>query len=198
MCRNQKVARDLLELDCFHPVRIVIVIVTRIEGARVSSGKPQAGRALFRKRISKKLTMRARDRSRSLSGYRLRSCAILGRSSRLGCDPVSTLFPPPPRGASQLEERKESSLLSCLERRRTFSKLRSSLTPAWVLEISSRRRCLSFSMSPRRRSFSALRFIKSVRSESSRFCFRAAKSTCTQAGGCWGVRERACGRTLMN
>ena len=111
MCRNQKVARDLLELDCFHPVRIVIVIVTRIEGARVSSGKPQAGRALFRKRISKKLTMRARDRSRSLSGYRLRSCAILGRSSRLGCDPVSPLFPPP-RDVPVSSKREKSPLLS--------------------------------------------------------------------------------------
>jgi hypothetical protein len=110
VCRNQKVARDLLELDCFHPVRIVIVIVTRIEGVRVSSGKPQAGRS-FRKRISKKLTMRARDRSRSLSGYRLRSCAILGRSSRLGCDPVSTLFPPP-REVPVSSKREKSPLLS--------------------------------------------------------------------------------------
>lgn len=136
--------------------------------------------------------MRARGRSRSLSGYRLRSCAILGRSSRLGSDPVQH-FPAGGIRSARIASGGKGSGRSKRQDKRTFSKLRSSLTPAWVLEISSRRRCLSFSMSPRRRSFSALRFMKSVRSDSSRFCFRAAKST-WRILSCQGVR--ACSNTV--
>lgn len=63
-----------------------------------------------------------------------------------------------------------------------FSRFRSSLTPAWVRLISSRSFCFNRVMSPRRRSFSARRLMKSVRSESSRDCLRAEKSTYGKRG----------------
>lgn len=69
-----------------------------------------------------------------------------------------------------------------------FSRLRSNRTPACVRLISSRSFCFRREMSPRRRSFSARRLMKSVRSESSRDCLRAEKSTCK---GKWTNKRKA-------
>lgn len=60
----------------------------------------------------------------------------------------------------------------------TFSRLRSNLTPACVLVISSLSFCFNLSISPCNLSFSALRLVKSVFSLNSKFCLRDAKSTC--------------------